>query len=209
VKPVGVSFVYRKLIYQESLAKDERLRIGIRIYSSLQIMTTLFNRVFGNTLWLPSFLLVITSVLPMAVYGVLKLGDRLDIVSYAYLCIAVPCIMCINLGLFYPMAAVEEKSSKVLTRTRVNHLLSRYESLHRTKSANCLSDTGDRSGDNAILMAEQKEILKRKLKFIKSSLAGCQPLHCSLLTFGVVKKKTKQNLITVLVDLTIYLLLTF
>lgn len=188
---------------EASLENEEKFRTGLKLYAGVRIMCTLYNKVFGNSPWLPSLLTVCTIVQPMAVYGILKLGDRLDFVSYTYLCLAVPCIVLINMGLYYPMVGVESNSVKIGDGTQIHKFLTRFKLTHESKKEPAEGSSGGGS------LIKDSVILRRKLKFMKTSLMSCQRVQCNLLTFGAVDKKAKQHLLRVLVDLTIYFLLTF
>jgi hypothetical protein len=166
----------------------ESLDSHIRAYNTLQLGNNLFNKVFGASAWLPSLLSALITVLPFGLYGIIKLGWKLDIFSYAYCTVAVPCIFILLLAFYSPMESLQFASAQLSDKNLVYNIISKVSSKNGS---------------------ETRQKSKKKRNYVKALLNSGRPLQCKLYCFGFIDKQAKTTLFKLIVDSTIYILLTF
>jgi hypothetical protein len=154
----------------------------------LQLLNSLFNKVFGSSAWLPSFLFLLISILPLGMSGIIKLGGQLDVLSYTFCIVVVPCICILLLGFYSPLESLHSSSTQLSDKYHVRRIISKV-----------CSKLGGETWPGG----------KKQRKYVSALLSSCRPLQCKLYCFGFIDKGAKATLFNLIVDSTVYLLLTF
>ncbi len=137
-----------------------------------------------------ALLLIIVTILPMNVYAIVKLRNQLDIVSYVYSILAIPCLLVCSASLYIPMEALQFSSTQISERSQAQKIIMKLR-------GNSVYNDNDR-----------KERI-RQMRYVSLLLRSCSPIRCKLYNFGFVDKEAKVTFLKLVIDTTVYLLLTF
>jgi len=158
---------------------EEDFRKNLKLYNSVRLLGDLFNVVFGRSPWLPALLSVLICTIPLSTFGILRLGNRLDLISYMLVCLGQPCLIVMMLGIFYPMEALNTASVRISNEAKIHSLLMRHK---------------------------ENGLRKEELTFIRLALRSIGPVQVRILSFGFIDKKAKSTISEMTRDMTFYLL---
>jgi len=151
-------------------------RKNLKLYNSVRLLGNLFNVVFGRSPWLHVLLSVVICTILLCTFGILRLGNRLDIISYMFLCLGQPCLILVMVGIFYPMEALNTASIRISNEAQIHSLLMRYK---------------------------ENGLRKEELTFIRTALCSIGPVQVRILSFGFIDKKAKSTISEMTRDMTI------
>ncbi len=161
----------------------------LRVYNILRLLNNIYNTTLGASLWLPSLLSAIVTLLPMLIYAIVKLRDELDLISYGFCFVGVPC-SCVLLFWFYsPMESIFSVSAYLSAPSQIHRIILE----HKSKG-----EANMRQNYN-----------KMKVRYIQGLFKSLKPLQCKIYSFGFIDRNAMATLFKVIFDLTVYLLLTF
>ena len=160
----------------------------LRLYQSLRLLNTLYNRVF-SMIWIPTLKGTCTIFALLDLYGMVRLVDRLPTLIYLYLPVIYTFFVILFLTASTLMADVYH-NSRVHLKHWVRH-------------------TVELGSVNPVIMRKRRwNSIRNGKKYFHIFLKSCRPLKCEVGPY-FMQQSTKVTLISTLISGGITVLLTF